>query len=455
MSKLDRFFIALFLAAVVGMLFTAGYGLRTVLDIASWKTGSSPKISSLQERMPGVKRSKEPQEEDMSPAESYVRVLGLLKEYYVDKIEAQSEQKMARESVKWMVQSLEDPESRFLEPQEHQILKANNRGEFYGIGAILTVQRREINKIPEERLIVIAPMPGSPALKMGLQSGDVITHIDGHWIIASNPLLEEYAMFSKLRAKEITQQQFDAQREELRKRVSEGVTRAKAMETLTGKTTRTAVLTVERAGEAKPFQVSVQCGPTAVKPVEFRMEAWKTGLLDIHQFHQSGIADLDKAVNSLRQHKINRLVVDLRNNPGGSIDVATRMASRFASTGSLGKLETKKGSRRLDLVKGKHSIYKGQFVLLINRGTAGAAEAFAAGLRESGLCRTVGQPTYGSGKMQTLIALNDGSAMTITTARYLTPRGADLNGKGLKPDTAVTGSPDAQLQAALRMAQAG
>jgi len=445
---------------VMGMMFASGYGLRTVVGFASRKEMSSSRLTSLREvadrRSPPQAADKD---EDLRPAQTYFQVLGLLKDNYVEKITPEDEQKMARESVRWMIQALEDPESRFMEPSEHEILKANRRGEYYGIGAILTVRRREVNKIPQERLMVVTPMPGSPAAKAGLQPGDIITHIDGHWIIASNPLLEEVSMFNKLRNKEINQEQFDTERNALRKRVTEGITRTKALDLLSGRATRSVTLTVERAGEDSPLKITLQCAPVTVKPIEYRLLPQKVAYLAIHQFMQGGENEMDRILKEIQQQKAARLILDIRNNPGGSLEVAVRMASRFVAGGSLGALEMSKGRHRvLTPVGGKHPIFKGSVVLMANKGTAGAAEVFAAALRDRGVCRIVGQPTFGDSAMQTLITLNDGSALTITTARYLSPRGIDFAQGGLKPDTVATnptGQDDPQMEAALRIAQAG
>lgn len=332
---------------------------------------------------------------------------------------------MAYGAVRAMLQSLNDPNTRFLEPEEARLLQEAAKGTYYGIGAVLTVVRKVTQDVERRELTVIAPLPGSPAERAGLQPGDVVTEIDGRWVIAYDPFKQ--VQRSGVRGNELVKALEDA-----RKRVLAGLDLRKALNALTNREQGAMTLTVRRGSAT--LKVKVTPGVLSVEPVGYRLMPGGVGYLRIVQFNAQTPDKLQRALAGLGNN-LRGLVVDLRNNPGGSLESASQVAAMLVKSPALALVETRNGEskRRQRVSISANPRVKAPMVVLVNRGTANVAEVLAVALRDKAGATLVGERTFGDGFVQTFIPLPDGSAVTITTGKLLTLSGGDFHGKGVYP----------------------
>jgi len=332
---------------------------------------------------------------------------------------------MAYGAVRAMLQSLNDPNTRFLEPDEARLLREAAQGNFYGIGAVLTVVRKVTQDVERRELTVVAPLPGSPAERAGLEPGDVITEIDGKWVIAYDPFRQ--VQRSGVRGNELVKALEDA-----RKRVLAGLDLRKAMNALTNKDQGTMTLTVRRSNST--LKVKVTAGVLSVDPVAYKLLPGEVGYLRIVQFNARTPERLKASLAGLG-NRLQGLVIDLRNNPGGSVESASQVAAMLAKSPALAVMETRTGEskRRQPVNINANPRVKAPVVVLVNRGTANVAEVLAVLLRDKAGAKLVGERTFGDGLVQTFVPLPDGSAFTMTTGKFLTWSGGDFHGKGIFP----------------------
>ncbi|MER3474190.1 MAG: hypothetical protein C4335_09215 [Armatimonadota bacterium] len=332
---------------------------------------------------------------------------------------------MAYGAVRAMLQSLNDPNTRFLEPEEARLLQEASRGTYYGIGAALTVVRRVTQDIERRELTVICPLPNSPAEKAGLQPGDVITEIDGKWVIA-------YDLFRQVQRSGARGNELVKALEDARKRVLAGLDLRKALNALTNKSQGPMTLTVRRGNAT--FKVQVTPAVLTVEPVTYRLMSGNMGYLRIVQFNAQTPESLKRALAGLGNN-LRGLVIDLRNNPGGQLDSASQVAAMLVKSSALALMETRQGEnkRRQPVPTSGNLRVKAPMVVLVNQGTANVAEALAVLLRDKAGAKLVGERTFGDGLVQTFIPLPDGSAITMTTGKFLTLSGGDFHGKGVYP----------------------
>lgn len=332
---------------------------------------------------------------------------------------------MAYGAVRAMLQSLNDPNTRFLEPEEARLLQEASRGTYYGIGAALTVVRRVTQDIERRELTVICPLPNSPAEKAGLQPGDVITEIDGKWVIA-------YDLFRQVQRSGTRGNELVKALEDARKRVLAGLDLRKALNALTNKSQAPMTLTVGRGNAT--FKVRVMPAVLTVEPVTYRLMPGNMGYLRIVQFNAQTPESLKRALAGLGNN-LRGLVIDLRNNPGGQLDSASQVAAMLVKSSALALMETRQGEnkRRQPVPISGNPRVKAPMVVLVNQGTANVAEALAVLLRDKAGAKLVGERTFGDGLVQTFTPLPDGSAITVTTGKLLTLSGGDFHGKGVYP----------------------
>ncbi|MHB0912104.1 MAG: S41 family peptidase [Armatimonadota bacterium] len=374
-------------------------------------------------------------------------VVRLLKSYYVEQITPESETKLARGAVRGMLESLADTDSHFLDPGERKLMDEASNGTFRGVGAILALRTEG----SASKIVVVAPMPGSPAESAHLLPGDVVTHVNGKWVISYNPFDEpELERLRKAaRNKEIPIASFQKAFEAAGEKLKNGMDIPDALEVLTAKTEGEAALTVERAG--KPIEISVTCAVTRVVPVTAKPAARGITYIKISQFNARAAKDFDAALAKALADRTKAIVIDLRNNPGGLMDSAVSVSGRVAGGGNLAVVQEKGRSKTFKLPSSR--AVKVPVAVLVNGGTASVAELVAGTLHERVNAALVGEKTFGDGLVQTPLILKDGSAALLTTGRMLTPGGRNFNGKGLQPDRAVA-SADAQLDEAIKLLKA-
>lgn len=429
----------LFGAILLALAFLSGGWLRqqiAALPVASAHPGA--RLTSLEEYSPKQNdQSASSASEGISPVSMDLMQLFYSVYKYVEKQHVEYTPEMAKpmaySAVRAMLQSLNDPNTRFLEPEEARQWQEAAKGTYYGIGAVLRVVRRVTEDVERRELTVVAPLPGSPAEKAGLQPGDVITEIDGRWVIAYDP-------FQQVRRSGARGNELVKALEEARKRVIAGMDLRKALGTLTNKDQAPMTLTVRRGNTT--LKVKVAPSVLQVEPVTYRLMADGVGYLRITQFHAGTPPALQRALAGLG-HGLRGLVIDLRNNPGGSLEAASQVAAMLVKSPTLALVETRQGEskRRQAISVSANPRVKAPIVVLVNRGTANAAEVLAVALRDRANARLVGERTFGDGLVQTFIPLPDGSAMTLTTGKLLTLSGGDFHAKGVYPTVAVPTTP--------------
>jgi carboxyl-terminal processing protease len=235
-----------------------------------------------------------------------------------------------------------------------------------------------------------------------------------------------------------------------------------ALEVLLTEASGEHTLTIERTGEPKPRQVKVTFGKIQVQSVSKRLLPGNIGHVQLRQITAETVTELLEALKELREGGAQSLVLDLRRSPGGSLEATQQIAGLFYSTGSVGTLQVRDERRKLSErplpVKSTGSgVPKfGHVAVLVDGGTAGSAEVLAAALHDNGVAKLYGSTTFGDGTEQTVLPLDNGAAVSITSGKFFTPKRADFDGKGLKPDVAIPAGPglDRQLEQAVKSLRA-
>jgi carboxyl-terminal processing protease len=474
--------------ALMSFAFTAGYGLRELAVLAQgapsrWVFTSGPGAPRSLGLIASRNGAAAGNERDLGAGQVFYEVLDQLQQQSVEKLPPDTV--LATGAVDAMLDRLNDVNTRFLEPDEAAALKSMRTGVFPGLGAVLAIRRTTKSDGSAERNItVVTPMPGSPAEKAGLQPGDRITEIDGRWIAPArlsprvlNRITEEVGpYFTPQPGKDLVPKDDEErpkptvdeekQRKEAaeteRKKWRNSTDLASVLRQLTVQTSGKHTLTVERAGEEKPRTVSVTLAHTEVPPVTSRMQGDGVAYIRLNQVSAAAAQAFGTALTELQGKGARSLILDLRRSPGGTLVHAQEIAGRLMSTGNLAIVQRRNGARKpvKQPLAVKPAAKPSRFrsiVVLVDRGTAGASEALAAGLRDSGTAKLIGEQTFGDGTEQTLFPLDNGAALSITTAKMLSPKEIDYDGKGLKPDVAVpaTGAgEDRPLEQALRAVRA-
>lgn len=402
--------------------------------------------------------------EDIRPLQTMIDALRQVRHFYVEKIEDSQEKDLTYSSLAKMLESLGDPQSRFLVPEQRELADDALNGKFHGIGAALDVGREKTANGMEGRLVVIAALPGSPAEKAGLLPGDIIREKDGKWVISYNPIDRAMTMWKGVRNGQINPAELEKALTAAKKKLDNGVTIQKAADALIKQDTGEIKLVVDRKGQPKSLNMTLNPGVTNVASVEHRVIEGNIGYIRVSYFGKTTADAFAEALVDLRGKKVSRLILDLRNTPGGSSDAALRVAGwlepgkTFAQLvrarnvrGAITAPNSEKAAKNKITIPAGASAIRAPIVALVNGGTAGAAETLAASLKDNGLATLVGSPTRGNFLQHTMFVLRDGSAVNFTTGKFMTPKGLDLNDKGLKVDVAVAASTtgDAQFDKAL------
>lgn len=334
---------------------------------------------------------------DLARASAYVReVMELVNEHYVDAA-AVPHAGLARGALHGMVEAL-DPHSEFLEKASHDQVEEDLSGEFGGIG--IQVETRQ------NRVVVIAPMAGTPGERAGIRRGDEIIAIDGQPVAGGVD-----AVVSRLRGRPRTSVTVGIQRPGLR----EGLTLTLTRELIRIESVRGA-----------------------------RVLAEGVGYVQLTEFSEHTGRQLRQALARLGEQGIRALVLDLRNNPGGLLEAAVEVAQPFFREGEL-IVETR-GRRPQDNERFRAAAggapWSLPIAVLVNAGSASAAEIVAGALKDAGRAVVVGERTFGKGSVQSIFKLRDGEGLRLTTARYFTPAGTSIHEQGVRPHVEVVMTPE-------------
>jgi carboxyl-terminal processing protease len=371
------------------------------------------------------------------PGATFQQVYYLVKRHFVDPLPSDS--KMAHGAAAAMIASLQDPDSRFLEAPEVGEINNEAKGQYHGLGAALAVRRiphaksGDVPEYTEYRLVVVAPLPGSPAEKAGIRAGDAITAINGQWIYDDKYV---YDQTLALRAIQDDPVSFNKMVTILQKKIDGAVSLSDAQTKLSDPEAKTLSLTVARAGTPQPLTMTLDTSaPTIVSPITARSLPGGIGYIKIAEFTAGADKDFAAALAGFGDAP-KGLVLDLRNSPGGLLDVGAAIASKLTSASSLGLIETK-GKKIQPITVTPASPISYPVVVLVNGGTANTAELLAATLQSSG-AKLVGSTTFGDGSDVKLIVLRDGSGFTMTVGKLMTASHGDFGGTGIKPDVPLT-----------------
>jgi carboxyl-terminal processing protease len=335
-------------------------------------------------------------------------VLERVRQDYVDG-EKVSYQELIQGAMKGMLNTL-DPHSEFMEVSKYDELKKDTQGEFGGVGIVISMK--------DGHVTVVSPMEDTPGFKAGILSGDRIIKIDG--------------------------------------RSTERFTVQDAVKKLRGEPGSKVDLTVLRlpSGTVTNFVLTrAAIKVDTIKDIdgrrEFPLSENKIGYIRLTQFGEQTPEDFEDALRKLEKKGMEALILDLRGNPGGLLDAAVKIVEKFVTRGTLvvsteGRGTTQRAEYR---ATGKNTHLNLPIVVLVNGGSASAAEIVSGALQDltvSGKCKAVilGEQTFGKGSVQSILPLQDGSALRLTTAKYYTPSHKVIHEKGITPDILVPMSED-------------
>jgi carboxyl-terminal processing protease len=381
------------------------------------------------------------QDNNVPPADIFETVLDHVKRDFVE--DNGGDQRLSNGALSQLFAALNDPRTNYLDAPTRKARQDALAGRYYGIGAAFIVARVKKQDIDYRYLTVMDVMPGSPAEKSGLRSGDRITEVDGHWIIA-------YSIADDLdRIRKEGDKDEAARRNELNPivdRFKAGYTVPKALDRLAQGEGKTYKVTVERPGRTTPLKLDIATALTVVDPVAYRVIDGRVGYLRVRQFNQRATDAFNQALDGVNSD-IKGLIVDLRQNPGGVTAEASTGVDGYASARALiarltpgGKVATieRRANRREPLtVDPAAANLHLPLVVLVDAGTANLSEMVAAALRDAGKAKIVGTHTFGDDVLQLFAPLQNGAGVEIATAHLRTAAGIDLD-RGVSPDIPVS-----------------
>lgn len=329
---------------------------------------------------------------DYESIELFTDVLAIVKKSYVEEVDTK---KLVYGAINGMLAAL-DPHSSFMPPETYKEMKIETKGTFGGLGIEISIK--------DGILTVISPIEDTPAYRAGIKAGDQIFKID--------------------------------------EKFTKDLTIMDAVKRMRGNKGTKVVLTIMREGFEKPKEFPLIRDIIQVKSVKFKTLDDGYGYVRIAQFQEKTADDLVKALESLsdaNKGKLNGLVLDLRNDPGGLLEQAVKVAENFLDEGKLivyTEGREKDSQMRFTSRKGaKQPNFP--IVVLINSGSASASEIVAGALQDHKRAVVMGVQSFGKGSVQTIIPLSDNSGLRLTTARYYTPSGRSIQAKGITPDILV------------------
>jgi len=313
-----------------------------------------------------------------------------LKEEYVNP-EKLDHQKMVWGAARGMAESIEDPYTVFFDPEETGIFLQDVAGEFEGVGMEIGIRN--------DQLQIIAPLEGTPAAKAGLRPGDKIMQIDNELTI--------------------------------------DITIEKAVALIRGPKGTEVVLTIMRENWDSTKDFAIKRELIKVPSLKWEIKDNNIAYIKLYHFSENVDSDFQNAGLEILETKADRIVLDLRSNPGGYLQMAVYIAGWFLKGGQTVVIENYGEEKDLYEAKGNTWFSNYPLVVLINEGTASASEILAAALKDNRGIQLIGKTSFGKGSVQTLERLRDGSSLKITVADWLTPKGEHITNIGLEPDIEV------------------
>ncbi|MDF9840179.1 MULTISPECIES: S41 family peptidase [unclassified Paenibacillus] len=315
--------------------------------------------------------------------------LNLIEDNYYDKVDRD---KLIDGAVNGMMEALGDPYSNYMGKETAEKFEESIEGSFSGIGAEVSSDNGKV--------VVVSPIKGAPAEKAGIQAKDIILSVNGETL--------------------------------------EGLELNDAVAKIRGPKGSKATLKVQRTGSAEPLEFVITRDDVKLETVYATMEKDGVGVIEVTQFSMNTAERFKEELDNLEKQGMKGLVIDVRNDPGGVLQRVIEMAEQFVPAGkTIVQVENKDKSREVSTSKGSSKDYP--VVVLMNKGSASASEILAGALQQSAGAKLIGEHSFGKGTVQTSFEkeLGDGSLLKITIAKWLTPNGTWIHGKGIEPDIAV------------------
>jgi carboxyl-terminal processing protease len=373
--------MVLTLRGVIVLLTGIVFGLGLALGTTVWST-----VTGHAEVAPA------PLDPTIESAALVAEVIDRVRRDYVDRVD---DRRIVEAAIRGIVADL-DQHSTFLSAEEYEDIRISTSGSYTGIGL-------DVN-LDDGKVTVVAPLDGAPAARAGILPGDVVSAVNDILVDASN--------------------------------VEASVSRMR------GAPGTPVTLDVLRPGNEEPLHFALTRSEVHVRTVQ--SEYWGNGLayVRLSSFAEGTPADLEKAARDLvaaaGRAPLLGMVLDLRSNPGGLLDAAVRVADTFLAEGIIVSGTGRVRQAQFEQVAGAGDALEDvPMVVLVNSASASASEIVAGALQDHHRARIVGETTYGKGSVQTVMPLGEGSAIKLTTSRYLTPSGRSINGSGIEPDIVV------------------
>ena len=331
----------------------------------------------------------EPKPDTYNKLKIFSEVLSLIESNYVESVESDT---IINGAIRGMVKAL-DPHTSYLPPASYKEMQVETTGKFGGLGIEISIR--------DGVLTVVSPIEETPAFKVGIKAGDKIIKIE-----------EESTL---------------------------DMTLQDAVSRLRGETGSPVTITIFRESFKAPKEFTIVRAIIKVRSVVHKLYKKDIGYIKIRSFSKNTSLDLDKALGELEKKGISKLILDLRNNPGGLLNQAVEVTDRFLNRENL-IVYTKGRSDEQNMRFTSHDKVAGvsyPLIILVNSGSASASEIVAGALQDLNRAIILGTPTFGKGSVQTIIPLSDGSALRLTTARYYTPSGRVIQENGIEPDIII------------------
>ncbi len=327
----------------------------------------------------------------LSELRSFVEVYERISKHYVEPVD---DKKLLEGAISGMLSNL-DPHSAYLPPKNFKKMEEHTTGDFGGLGMEVAMENGLIK--------IVSPIDDTPAKRAGILSGDLVIKLDDQRV--------------------------------------KGKTLMETIKIMRGKPGTKIKLTILREGEGKPLVLELTRAIIKTTSVKQKLLMSNIGYVRISQFQLRTGGDLLKAISTLEEENkqsLNGLVLDLRNNPGGVLRAAVEVSDSFLSDGLIVYTEGRNKSSKITFEAKEGDAMKGlPIVVLINEGSASASEIVAGALQDHKRALIIGRESFGKGSVQTLMPLNNGGAIKVTTARYYTPNGHSIQAKGIVPDIVI------------------
>lgn len=299
--------------------------------------------------------------------------------------------KLLQGAIKGLVEAADDPYTAYFDPEANKAFNDQISGSFEGVGMELGVR--------DQYLVVIAPIEGSPADKAGIQASDRIISVEG--------------------------------------KDSSQMSLGEAVKLIRGKAGTKVKIEILRGQETTTRKFEITRGVITIKSVKLEVKDG-IGIINLNQFGEKTISEWDGVINGLKTKGIKKVIIDLRNNPGGFLESAIHIAGDFLTTRNVVvQQEDANGKRTQKYNKTEGRLRDVQVVILINKGSASASEIVTGALSDHNKAKVVGETSFGKGTVQAVDNLNDGSGLHLTVAKWLTPKGTWVHKKGIEPDIKV------------------